>query len=999
MTRVALKGLLGRKLRTALTAIAIVLGVAMISGTFILTDSIDQAFNTIFTDIRKGSNVIVSGKSAFDTGDSDASLTPSFDESLLPKVEALPGVAAAEPSVSGEAQLIGDDGKAIVFGGAPNLGFSIANGDSQFNPLVLVDGSWPKANEVAIDKETASKKHLAVGQTIGVQGLGPVERLRISGIAQFSSGLTIGGATLAGFDLRTAQRIFDKPGKLDEIAVAAKPNVTDAQLVSEIEPILPSGTQVKTSTEQASEDASDTNAFISFLRGFLLAFGGIALFVGSFVIANSLSITIAQRTREFATLRTIGASNRQVLSSVLLEALVVGAIASVVGLFLGLLLAKGLFKLFDVVGFTLPNSGLIFEARTVVIALTVGILVTVLASVYPGFRATMVPPIAAVREGASLPGEPLDSIRSMWAGIVVTGLGIAATVVAVSVTPGNTLVSVLIAAFGLILTLFGCALFPSRSLGALVSCGLGFAALVYGLFAPDLGTKSILLWMGVGVLLLFFGVARVTTRLIPSLAAFMSPIARWSVFVVLVIFWPFFTLPYWLLRYGAWGPGGAWKRLLAFGSVALAGLLLLLVGIARDVAPLPLPGFILLFLTVLVLVMWLRKAITRWEPEWPAEFPGVIPDRTTTRVGGENARRNPQRTASTAAALMIGLALVTLVATLASGIVASFTDSVNDIFTGDYAITAQNNFSPIPIAAADAAAKAPGVTAVGNVRTGETQVFGNPEFSTAVDPGAAQVIALDWKEGSQDVFKSLGENGAFVDNDFAKKHDLELGSPVEVTFASGTKKTFDVKGIFDPPTGGSPFGVVTISTTVWDAEVPQPENVYSFVKMKGGETDANQAALDKALTDFPNAKAQNRQEFIDNQISGLSSVLNILYVLLALSVIVSLFGIVNTLVLTVFERTREIGMLRAIGMTRRQTRRMIRHESVITALIGGAIGIVLGVVLAALLIVRVDFLVFAFPTAQIIVFVIAAIVVGIVAAIFPARRAAKLDPLRAIAYE
>jgi putative ABC transport system permease protein len=258
---------------------------------------------------------------------------------------------------------------------------------------------------------------------------------------------------------------------------------------------------------------------------------------------------------------------------------------------------------------------------------------------------------------------------------------------------------------------------------------------------------------------------------------------------------------------------------------------------------------------------------------------------------------------------------------------------------------------------------------------------------------------MEWKEGSPDVISSLGEDAAFVDDGWADDNDLGVGSPVEITFPNGSSRTFRVEGIFDPPTGGSPFASVTISAEAWDAEVPQPRNLYSFLKMEGGPTDANQAALDAALADFPNAKAQTRQGFIDNQISGLSSILNILYVLLALSIIVSLFGIVNTLVLTVFERTREIGMLRAIGMTRRQIRRMIRHESVITALIGAAIGIVLGIVLAALLIVRVDFLVFSFPTTQVVIFVIAAVVVGILAAVFPARRAAKLDPLRAIAYE
>ena len=978
MGRFAVRGLLSRKLRTALTAIAIVLGVAMISGTFILTDSIDQAFDRIFTDIRQGSNAVISGKSAFDFTEQQGVAAPTLDESLLPKVRVLPGVAEAEGSVDSDAtQFIGDDGKAVVFGGAPNLGFSIANGDSVFNPLTLIEGDWPGSNEVAIDKETAAKEDFEVGETIGVQAEGPVQRMRISAIVQFSSGLTIGGATLAGFDLPTAQRLFKKVGRLDEIAVAAKPGVTNEQLIGEIEKILPPDAQVLSGSEQARSDAAETDEFISFLRAFLLAFGGIALFVGSFVIANSLSITIAQRTREFATLRTIGATNRQILGSVIIEALVVGVVASIVGLFLGLLLAEGLFGLFDAVGFTLPNAGLVFEPRAVVIALAAGILVTLLASVYPGLRATTVPPIAAVREGAVLPGEPLDRVRGTWKAVLVTALGVGLGIFAIGTRPVNTFVTIVLAVLGLILTLFGGALFPSRTLGALVSGALGFGALLFGLFVPGLGTTSVLLWMGLGVLLVFFGVARVTTRLIPRLAVLMSPIARWTVFLLSVLFWPFFTLPYWLLRYGAWGPGSVGLRVLAFLGGAV-------------INPLLLP---------IVLAMWIRRAVSRWNPEWPMEFPGVVPDRSTTRVGSENARRNPQRTASTAAALMIGLALVTLVATLAAGIIASFEGAVNDLFTGDYAITAQNNFSPIPIDAAEAAATAPGVTAVGNVRTGEALVFGDVEFVTAVDPGMAQVISMDWKEGSQEVFSELGQNGVFVDDSFADDHDLKLGSPVEVTFANGTTRDFTVKGIFDPPTGGSPFGSVTMSAEVWDSQTPQPRNLYSFAKMEGGETDANQAALDSALADFPNAKAQTRQQFIDNQISGLSSVLNILYVLLALSVIVSLFGIVNTLVLTVFERTREIGMLRAIGMTRRQVRRMIRHESVITALIGAALGIALGMVLAALLIARVDFLVFSFPTSQVIVFVIAAIVVGIVAAIFPARRAAKLDPLRAIAYE
>jgi len=853
VTKFALKALLGRKLRTVLSAFAIVLGVATVSGTYVLTDSIDKAFGSIFTESRKGSDAVISGKSAFDLGGGGNGITaPTFDESLLQKVRALPAVQVADGSVNGEAQLIGKDGKAIVYGGAPNLGFSIARGESPFNPLTLVDGSWPKQNEVVVDKATARKEHFQIGQTVGVQAVGPVQQLRVSGIVKFGSVATIGGATLAGFDLPTAQRLFGKPGKLDEIAVASKSSVTTQELLRQIRGVLPAETQVRTGAGQAHEDSKDTNSFISFLQKFLLGFGGVALFVGSFVIANSLSITIAQRTREIATLRTLGASRRQLLRSIIIEALVMGAIAAVIGLFSGLALAKGLFALFDAVGFTLPNNGLTFETRTVVVSIAVGVIVTLLASLRPALRATRVPPIAAVREGATLPDSRFARYR----------------------LPASVLLT-----------------------------ALGFGGLLWGLFAPGLGTSGVLLFMLGGALFVFFGIALLSVRLVTPLA-------------------------------GALG--------------------------------------------------------------WPATKIGG----TAGTLARENAQRNPQRTASTASALMIGLALVTLVSMLAAGIVTSFKSSVNKIWkSADYAITAQNNFSPIPIAAADAVAKTPGVTAIGNVRAGEARAFNHTSALTAVNPAARQMFELDWTQGSGSVLATLGADGAFVDTGYAKKHGLHLGSPIPLTFATGARKTFFVRGIFDPPTGGSPFGSVTIAASSFDRFVPRPENLYSFVLMRGGQTDANETALNETLRAYPNAKVATRQKFIDNQISGLSSILNILYVLLALSVIVSLFGIVNTLVLTVFERTREIGMLRAIGMTRRQIRRMIRHESVITALIGATIGIALGIVLAALLIARVDFIVLSVPVGQLLLFGLAAIVVGILAAIFPARRAARLNVLRALQYE
>ena len=385
MIRVALKGLLGRKLRAFLTAFAIVLGVATVSGTYVLTDSISDAFDNIFTGVYRGTDAVVTGKSAFDLSDDGSVTVPAFDESLLPKVaSALPEVGAAIGGVGGEAQLIGSNGKVIQFGGAPNLGFSVDPTQPQFNSLTLVEGKWPGPGQFVVDTSTAGKKDIKIGDTIRVQAQGSAIPLRVSGLVKFGAVSSIGGATLAGFDIGTAQLLFHKEGKLDQIRASRAQGVSEQQLLESIRGILPPGTQVRTGENQATEDASDTKSFTSFLQSFLLAFGGIALFVGAFVIANSLSITIAQRTREFATLRTLGASRRQVLRSVLLESTVIGVLASVVGLFLGLALAKGLFALFSAVGFTLPNSGLLLKPRTIVVALIVGIVVTILASLRPG---------------------------------------------------------------------------------------------------------------------------------------------------------------------------------------------------------------------------------------------------------------------------------------------------------------------------------------------------------------------------------------------------------------------------------------------------------------------------------------------------------------------------------------------------------------------------------------------------------------------------------------
>jgi putative ABC transport system permease protein len=853
--KVALRGLAGRKLRASLTAFAIVLGVAMVSGTFVLTDTMNGAFDSIISQSYKNADVVVSGKTAFDTDtNGNAVQPPSFPDTLLAKIKALPDVNAAAGSLTDDkTKLVGRDGKLVGGHGAPNLAFSVdPRSDQRFNPLVLTSGRWPSgAKELAIDSGTAGNKHYKVGDTIGIQTRGPVQQFRVVGVVKLP-GVSIGGATMSVFDIPTAQMLFHREGRLDVIRVQAKSGVPTPKLLSEVRAVLPPTVQARDVAAQEKRDKKTVN-FTSFIQYFLLAFAGIALFVGSFVIANTLSITIAQRVREFATLRTLGATRRQILRAVVIEALVVGVLGSVTGLFLGLGLAKGLNALFKVLGFDLPTAATVFKERTVIVSLLVGIVITLLASLRPALRATRVPPIAAVREGATLP-------RGRFAHFT-----------------------------------------PILSLITLV---LGVLLLGYGVLAHGLSTPNRLASLGFGIVLLFFGVSANASRLVRPLAA--------------VLGWPATRI------------GGA------------AGVL------ARD-----------------------------------------------------NTMRNTKRTASTASALMIGLALVTFVAILGQGIRSSFESAVDDLLRSDYALTSTDTFTPLSVSAERALAKAPDVTTISGVRAGSARIFGSTDNLTGVAPNMAQVINLRWKQGTTSVPAQLGTDGAFVDHKYAKKHHLTIGSPIKIETPSRGTFTVHVKGIFKLPNGGSPFGPVTISNANFDAHYPDPENEMVFVKVRGGVTDTNTATLERQVKGFADAKVQTGPQFKKNFEKPLNKILILLYVLLLLSVIVSLFGIVNTLVLTVFERTREIGMLRAVGMTRRQTRSMIRHESVVTSLIGGALGMVVGVFLALLVThaLSSEGIVFAVPWLTLLGFVIATVLVGILAAILPARRAAGLNVLEALQYE
>ena len=930
MIRFALKSLAGRKLRTVLTALAIVLGVAMMSGAYVLTDTIDKAFNSIFVDSYAGTDAVVTGKDPGFSFEGESAQAPPIPEETLERVRQIDGVDIATGSVQDfQTKLLRPDGEAIDTGGAPSFAFGIETAPEydRFNPLNLVEGRWPSGGaEVAIDEGVAGDEDLEVGDRIGVAALGPAQEFTIVGIAKYGDLSSIGGATFAIFDVPTAQELLDKEGRLDAVTVAAADGTTPDQLTQRISSELGSDFTVRTGVQQADEESSEIATFTTIIRYFLLSFAGIALFVGAFVIFNTLSITVAQRTREFATLRTLGASRRQVLRSVILEALVIGLGASIIGLFGGLGLAVGLNALFKALNLDLPQTETVFATRTIVVSLLVGTLVTLVAGLFPAIRATRVPPIAAVREGATLPRGRFARFTPFIASIVV---------------------------------------------------GLAVLALAYGTLVDDIATGDRFLLLGVGVLALFIGVAMLSSRLVRPLAVGVSPIGHWLTVVVMILMWPLWTLPYWLLRHGAFGPGRTLGRV---GAVLL--------------------GLINPLLALIVLAMWVRSAVTKWQPEWPMEFPSVLPSTRINRIGRENARRNPGRTAATAAALMIGIALVTFISVLANGLRVSNSDAIERQIQSDLIVTSQDGYSEFPAAVGDAVADVGGIETVSNVRQDIAQIDGDGANLTGLDDQISAVYDFRWEDGSDEVLTQLGDDGALLPHNVAEDRDLAVGDSFTVRSTENTSKDFVVRGIYE----GSPFypllGTASVSQEAFDELYERPRNRFTLLNTAAGGAAAR-ANVESALESFPDTRLQTRVEWIEKEDEEIQQFLLLLYVLLALSVIISLFGMVNTLALSVFERTREIGMLRAVGMTQRQTRRMVRHESVITALIGAALGLPLGIFLAALVtsaLGQYD-LRFELPLDQLIILAVVSVIAGLVAAVTPARRAARLNPLEALQYE
>ena len=848
MTRLALRSLLSHRLRTALTILAILLGVAMITGTYVLTDQIHNAFNDIFKSAYQKTSVVISPRLTFGGGDA-ASGAQTMPQSLLAGVRAVPGVAAADGSVSANTALV-VHGETVKTGAAPT--FIQSSGDPRFQTGSWVAGGEARGDEVVITSGFAREKGLAVGDTLGLVTKQGLKTVRVSGIYKWPAEGSMGGTVMVVASRADVQRWFGLRGKLMEIEVANAPGVDPAELRDRIAAALPATAEVKTGTQAAVDQGAATSKQInSFLRPALLAFGGVAVFVGAFIIFNAFSITVAQRRREFALLRALGASRRQVLAAVIAEALAMGITASLLGLVAGLGVAKLINTLFKAVGADIPVSGIALAPRTVVIALLVGIGVTLLSALVPALRATRVPPVAALSEGAQLPPSRFSRLS----------------------TP---------AAVGVAL--------------------LGGTALAAGI-AGSAATTTRLLEMGLGAVLLFVSAAMLAKYLIRPLA------------------------------------------------------------------------------------MLIGRPLQALAP-------------SSGRLARENAARNPQRTAATAAALMIGLALVVFVAVFAQGLKHSFVDALARSNRANVVVSDDSMMMGLSSKGARTVRALPDVRAATGIAMASMKVDGGVTMVNAIEPQLFPAVwHLTWVNGGDALLARLGANEAIVEEQYAEGHHLTVGSRISAMAQSGKTATLTVIGVIRDP---MIMSGVTVSTEVLRrVGIPTDTAIFLATARPGVSSDALKAEIKTALAGFPTQTARTESDYDAFMKKQVNQILIMLYALLAMSVTISVFGIVNTLVLSVYERTREIGLLRAIGTSRRQMRRIVRFESVITSLIGGVLGVAVGVLFGYVITQQFgdQGLVFSVPYTQLLLFLVVATMVGVIAAVLPARRAANLNVLEAVHYE
>jgi putative ABC transport system permease protein len=852
LTKLALRGIAERKLRSALTAIAVLLGVSMISGTYVLTDQIRDSFKDILETGNEGTDAVLTADTEFSSSYSQEERLPT---SLVDRVNRVPGVDAA----AGQREAFGAlivNGEEIRTAGAPSLVFGTS--PEPFDATEPAEGQDPvNSGEIAVSVDLADDHGIEVDDRVQLETSHGAQDVTVVGLLNFGGE---GSAAGYGFTVATSDdlaRWYDQQGEVSSIAVAAADGVAPAELVRRLRRAVPADVKVETGQENADEEANEISGTInSFLGPALLVFAGAALLVGAFIIFNTFSISVAERTRELASVRTLGATRGQVLRLIAVEALVIGVIASAIGLFFGLVIAKGIGALFDAGGFPIPTGGLILKPRTIELALGIGIGVTLFAAVGPAMRATRVAPAIALEEGARLPRTRASRLAPYAAVIVTVG--------------------------GLIL-------------------------LLAGLFGSGPATSR-LLNMATGAVLLFVGLALVAKYIVrPVAAAIGLPLER--LFPVL------------------------------------------------------------------------------------------------GRLARENAQRNPARTALTSAALMVGLGMVVFVAVFTAGLKASINNSIERLISAEIVVTSGGGFEPIPDRTREIVERVPGVAETSGVFYDQVEVNGKKsnilyDSLGGVDPeGIRSGYAFDWLDGSDELLSRLPGGNAVIEEQFAKRHEIEVGDSFEVVTPSGGRTRLTAIGEYRDP---QLLQGLLVDRATLGAVSPARDPFLILVSTEpGADTGEVRAAIEAGLERFPIAEVEDQAGLREQFSSQADQIVYLLYALLAMSLVISLFGIANSLFLSIHERTREFGLLRAVGATRRQVRRMVRYESAITGAIGGLLGTAVGILFGILITESLDNLglKLEIPVEQLVVFMLLAVLVGIVGAVLPARRGARINVLEAVHYE
>lgn len=852
MFKLTLKSLLARKIRLALTTFAVILGVSFVSGSFILADSLRSVFDKIAIEIAGPDWLQVRG---VETIEDDPFSRPTVTQSVVDQIRSTEGVYGAEGVIQGFPRISVGDELVKPLGGAPTLAFNFEQESAELSGFETLEGSAPGSSEAMVDIDTANKYDIAIGDTITIRSLQPAEDFQVSGITRWGQD-NGGGAVFVLVNTETAQRLFNYPDSYLAITVAAMPGVDESELADKLTRELPNGFEAVTSDVVAGEFSDQFDTFITIFQNALLVFAAVALIVSAFIINNTFAIVLGQRVRELGLLRAVGATGRQIRSSVLIEALLIGVIASVVGVFAGLGITWVIKALIDQAGdgSGLPDGPLVIAARTWIAASAVGIGITLLAAISPARKASSIPPIAALRDDLAL-----------W-----SGGGRRRTVI------------------GLLL-----------GIGGVVATVLGTTT--------DSGAGQQLGLLAAGALLLFVSISLLSTLVAKPAAKLLG--------------WP----------------------------------------------------------------------MTRFA-------------RASGNLATQNASRNPRRTASTASALMVGLALVAMVLVVGTSFKKTFSSTLDSSLGADFFIDTDGRsswgFSPQLV---DEMNQIDGVAIAvgfrGGPGTAQMSVAGeSKDVIGTQEEGLGRVIDISLIEGS---YSGLANNGVLVHTDPAADLGLSIGDKVSATFPVSGPKELQVVGIFDD---GSILGnwVIDMATYENGFDPARQSDLFAAIELEEGiKVQEVRPQLDEVVINYPEAVLQDRTEYQETIEGRIDTLLVTVNALVGFAVIIAVLGIVNTLMLSVFERTREIGLLRAVGMTRRQTRRMIRWEAIIIAVFGGVLGILVGTLLGFIAVQAMpeSFITdFGIPVGNFVFILIMCIVAGVLAAILPARRAARLNVLDAIAH-